>query len=233
MRIGNVIKIQEERKPRPREDRRAESVQRPRQVHLHHSSLKDPRLWAGVLLLAISVLLGQSMLARAGARTPAIVLKHDLSQGSVLRQQDLTFAQIAIPNEEVLLTDASQALGQTLTRTMVAGEIVTIHDVADGVSSDLRQVTIPLRAGHIPPVQYGDLVDIWVSASSSSLALPKPTHLVAERVLVSQVPDGMDPGTDSAITLAIPSSGVGTLVGAIQEGLLDVVVHSDIHGAQS
>lgn len=190
------------------------------------ASFRDLRLWAGISLLIFSIAVGHIVLSNASARSTAWMLKTDLAQGSTVRQQDIQAVKVALPSDMPVLTDSAQILGKTLTRNMFTGDVLASHDVTSGTDLDVRLVTIPVRAGHVPPVQYGDLVDVWMSASSSSVAVPQPTHLVAQKVLVHQAPEVLDPSTDTSLTLLVKPQQVAQLVQASQEGLIDIVIAS-------
>ena len=188
-----------------------------------YSSVRDIRLWAGVACLVVSALVGRATIHGAAERSTALVAVHNLAHGSTIRSQDVRLTQVNVPSPELLVSDESEVIGQVIGVDIYAGEVLTIHDVETQAAQQMREVTVPLRAGHVPSLSYGDRVDVWVTPSTTSLAVPGPAHVIATKVLVSVPPSATDSTTDTSITLSVPANRVQSLVQATQDGFVDVV----------
>lgn len=188
-----------------------------------YSSLRDVRLWAGVGLLVVCAFIGRATIHQASARTGAVVVVNNLAQGASIRAQDVQLAQVSVPNAELLITDATQVVGQQVSSDLYAGDVLTIHDVGNADAEQMREVTVPLRAGHVPSLVYGDRVDVWVTPSSTGVTAPGPARVIANKVLVSVPPDAVDSATDTSVTLSVAANRVQALVQASQDGFIDVV----------
>jgi len=188
-----------------------------------YSSVRDVRLWAGVTLLLACALVGRATIHGAAARTAAFVLVNNLPQGATIRSQDVRLVQVNVPSPEMLVSAESQAIGDQVVRDLHVGEVLTVHDIGGQATEQMRDVTIPLRAGHVPNLSYGDLVDVWITPSTTGVAAPGPAHVIATKVLVSVPPEAVDSTTDTSITLEVSTDRVQSLVQASQDGYVDVV----------
>jgi len=188
-----------------------------------YSSVRDIRLWAGVAFLVVSALVGRATIHGAAERSTAFVAVHNLAHGSTIRSQDVRLTQVNVPSPELLVSDETEVIGKVIGVDLYAGEVLTIHDVEGQAAQHMREVTVPLRAGHVPSLSYGDRVDVWVTPSTTGLAVPGPAHVIATKVLVSVAPSATDSTTDTSITLSVPVNRVQSLVQATQDGFVDVV----------
>ena len=188
-----------------------------------YSSVRDIRLWAGVGLLVVCALVGRATIHGASVRSTAVVVVNNLATGATIRAQDVRITQVNVPAPELLVSDLAQVVGRQTASEMYSGDLLTLHNLADGQTMQIREVTIPLRAGHVPHLSYGDQVDVWVTPSTTGVAMPGPAHVIATRVLVSGPPDVTDANTDTSITLSVPAAKVQSLVQASQDGFIDVV----------
>ena len=189
----------------------------------NYSSVRDVRLWAGVTLLIVCALVGRSTIHGASDRSDALVLVNNLAQGATIRAQDVRITQVNVPNPELLVRDTAQVVGQLVASDLYTGHVLTVHDYRGQSTEQMREVTVPLRAGHVPSLSYGDRVDVWVTPSTTGVAVPGPSHVIATRVLVSVPPDSVDSTTDTSITLSVAADRVQALVQASQDGFIDVV----------
>jgi len=185
--------------------------------------MRDIRLWAGIALLIVCSLVGRATIHSASARSSALVVVNNLARGSIIRSQDIGAVQVSVPDTEVLVSEAAQVVGKRARTDVFAGEVLTTYDLVEPEKQSMRDVAVPLRAGHVPALAYGDQVDVWVTPSSTGLAVPGPAHLIAAKVLVSVPPDVADSTTDTSITLSVPAPEVQALVQASQDGFIDVV----------
>ena len=186
-------------------------------------SIKDIRLWLGFIFVLTSVLLPQNLLANATARTQAVIIQNEIPAGSPIRSADLALVNVVLPEGVKTISALSQADGMRATRDLFAGDILTTDSIADDADKSLRLVSVPIRAGHLPNLDFGQLVDVWMTPSIDGMALPGPAQLLISQAIINMIPDGIDPTLDTAVTLLIPSNQVQVLVQAMRDGVIDIV----------
>lgn len=184
---------------------------------------RDSRFWLGLLLIAGSLIAGNSYVAHVSARSLAVVVTHPIAQGTVLNSSDLSVVQVALPQSVTVVTSIENAVGHSVSHDIAAGELVTQSALESPLMVDTRIVAIPIRAGHMPSVAHGSRVDVWVTPSTQGIAIPGPSELVVAGALVDAVPDQFDPTIDTSLSLAISSSEVAALMQGLRDGLVDVV----------
>ncbi len=213
---------------------RSAAVLKPIQLQ-RKSTYKDPKLWAGLLLFVSSAYLGQHTLSSVGARTQVAVLVNDLTSGSRITPEDIQLVGVAIPDLTNLVTDPLTAIGMTVRTDVFAGDLLNVRAIGPGEFRSIRNISVPLRAGHIPAVAIGDRVDVWVTPSTTGMSLPGPSRVIISAAVIADIPEVMDSASDSSVTLAIPTKQVKGLVQAMRDGLIDLVVipiQNDVDGAQ-
>ena len=188
------------------------------------SSRKDIRLWLGVTLILIATLSGGKLFAATSHRTPAVILTHDLSAGSVISAGDVQIQNVALPAGIESVTEVNAAIGKFVTHDVIAGTVLHPLAMSDVESGQLRSVSVPIRAGHFPHVSYGSSIDIWFTPSLDGAVAPGPSQLLASNVLVAEVPQIIDSAVDAAITLRVPSDVVPQIVQAMRDGFIDIAV---------
>lgn len=186
-------------------------------------SIKDIRLWLGFIFVLTSVLLTQNLLAKATARTQAVIIQNEIPAGSPIRSADLALVNVVLPEGVKTIPTLAQADGMQATRDLFAGDILTTDSIADDADKSLRLVSVPIRAGHLPNLDFGQLVDVWMTPSIDGMALPGPAQLLISQAIINMIPDDIDPTLDTAVTLLIPSNQVQVLVQAMRDGVIDIV----------
>ena len=185
---------------------------------------RDWRLWAGIGFILLAVLLTSNFLSRAGTRVGAVVLTHDVAAGSTLSLSDIQSVQVNLPNHQNFFDDVDAVLGLKATRDLFAGDLLQRNAASANIGEAMRTISVPIRAGHLPNVQHGSLVDVWMTPSTQGLALPGPPTVVAKRAVIDGVPDGVDPNSDTAVTITIPASTVPVFMTALRDGNIDLAV---------
>ena len=186
-------------------------------------SIKDIRLWLGFIFVLTAVLLTQNLLAKATARTQAVIIQNEIPAGSPIRSSDLAVVNVVLPEGVKTISALSHVDGMNATRDLFIGDILTIDSMSDGADKSLRLVSVPIRAGHLPNLDIGQLADVWMTPSIDGMALPGPAQLLISQATISMIPDGIDPTIDTAVTLLIPSNQVQVLVQAMRDGVIDIV----------
>jgi len=185
---------------------------------------RDFRLWLGIGLLMFSIFAISHLVSTAGARTNSVALIHDIAAGQQLTLEDLEVVRVALPNSQNYVASIDSALGMTVVRSMSAGELIPVSLNSSGSSSNLRSVSLPIRAGHFPALESGDLVDIWSTPSSEGIQIPGPPSLLSKAATVASLPADIDPNSDSALTVLLPKNEVAKVIAALRDGQIDVVV---------
>ena len=190
---------------------------------------RDPRLWVGVGLVALSVVVGAQVVGEADDSVAVWAARHDVAAGTVLEQDDLVPKQVrfADPADAQLYLPASGGLPvrRHLARTLGPGELLPRAGLVDAPDGQV-QLSVALPSAQVPPsVRPGGVVDLWFVPSNSSstkearvlvrdvLVVEAPgvgsdlTGAAAERQVVLAVPDG-----DAAVADVVSASGTGQLM---------------------
>ena len=195
---------------------------------------KDIRLWLGLVLLVACTALGHSLIRSERVSMPALEVTRNVSVGERIGVSDVRTVYVSLPSSGFLVNSASDVIGKTVHAPMYVGTLVDSRYLAASVSRNRRDVTIPLRAGHIPPIRAGSHVDVWITPSVTGMELPGPARLLVKDVPVVFAPDNQDSQTDSSVTLSVPEASVQRLVQSMRDGILDVVMFSESpHGSES
>lgn len=190
------------------------------------STFRDVRFWFGILLILGSVIAGARILGTASHRVPAVVALHTLASGAKVTAEDVSLVNVAVPSDVETVASVDDVVGKVLSAPLTEGVLVVPGMLASDARADSRTIALPIRAGHLPNVERGSLVDVWVTPSLDGLAAPGPSTLVVKSALVSDVPLENDPTSDTNISLQVDNSHIQPLVQAMRDGLIDVVVVS-------
>jgi len=184
---------------------------------------QDPRLWLGIIFIVTAMIIGQFVVSSASARVPAVTLNSNIAQGAQIRASDISAVQVSVPLSENLISIPSEVVGKIAATDLFVGDLVRVHSISNGFASDVRTVSIPIRAGHLPTVSPGEKVDIWMTPSLDGVALPGPAKLIIPNAVIASAPDFVDSGVDTSVTVSISQDQVQILVQAMRDGLIDLV----------
>ena len=184
---------------------------------------QDPRLWIGTIFILAAMAIGQLVITKASARVPAIALNSNIAAGSVIRESDISTVQVSVPNIENLIAVPGEVVGKIATTDLFVGDLVNVQSISNGFASDVRTVSVPIRAGHLPHVNPGEKVDVWMTPSLDGVALPGPATLIIPNAVIHAAPEFVDAGMDTSVTLLISQEQVQVLVQAMRDGLIDLV----------
>ena len=190
-------------------------------------SIKDFRLWIGLIFILISIFLSQTIVAKATARSQIVVMVNSVPAGSEVTENDLTIEDAVLPDSVKSVATKNEVVGMIAIRDLKAGDILTSESVSSRIRTELRMISVPIKAGHLPNLDSGQLVDVWVTPSTDGMALPGPAQLVINEATISAVPGVIDPALDTAVTLLINQSNVAALVQAMRDGVIDLVALPD------
>ena len=192
------------------------------QVNVPSIRKRDWRLWLGVLFVVFSILATARLISAASARVEAVMVVRDVAAGSTLTESDLALVRVALPTELPFARSLSEVVGLRATRNLYANDIVQSTAVGESLPKEFRNVSVPIRAGHLPSLMSGSAVDVWLTPSTQGMALPGPPSLVISHAVVETPPDAVDSATDTAVTLLIPNEQVPKLMTAIRDGSIDL-----------
>ena len=184
---------------------------------------QDPRLWLGILFIVAAMIIGQLVVTSASVRVPAVALNSNIAQGALIQESDVALVQVSVPNVENLISVPSDVVGKVATTDLFAGDLVSVHSISNGFASDARNVSVPIRAGHLPQVSPGEKVDIWMTPSLDGVALPGPASLIISNAVIAAAPEFIDAGMDTSVTVLISQEQVQVLVQAMRDGVIDLV----------
>lgn len=184
---------------------------------------QDPRLWLGILFILVAMVIGQLVITKASARVPALTLNSNIAQGAQIREGDISSVQVSVPSAQNLISVPSEVIGKVASTDLFAGDLVSVHSISNGFDSDVRSVSVPVRAGHLPQVSPGEKVDVWMTPSLDGFALPGPATLIIPSAVIAAAPEFIDSGMDTSVTVLIAQDQVQVLVQAMRDGLIDLV----------
>ena len=184
---------------------------------------QDPRLWLGILFIVAAMIIGQLVVTSASVRVPAVALNSNIAQGALIQESDVALVQVSVPNVENLISVPSDVVGKVATTDLFAGDLVSVHSISNGFASDARNVSVPIRAGHLPQVSPGEKVDIWMTPSLDGVALPGPASLIISNAVIAAAPEFIDAGMDTSVTVLISQDQVQVLVQDMRDGVIDLV----------
>ena len=184
---------------------------------------QDPRLWLGLLFMIAAMIVGQLVVSGASARVPAVTINSNIAQGALIRDTDVSSVQVSVPSTENLISVPSEVIGKVASRDLFAGDLISVHSISTGFATDARNVSVPIRAGHLPQVNPGEKVDIWMTPSVDGVALPGPASLIIPSAVIAAAPEFIDAGMDTSVTVLISQDQVQVLVQAMRDGVIDLV----------
>lgn len=184
---------------------------------------QDPRLWLGILFMIAAMIVGQLVVSGASARVPAVTINSNIAQGALIRDTDVSSVQVSVPSMENLISVPSEVIGKVASRDLFAGDLISVHSISTGFAADARNVSVPIRAGHLPQVKPGEKVDIWMTPSVDGVALPGPASLIIPSAVIAAAPEFIDAGMDTSVTVLISQDQVQVLVQAMRDGVIDLV----------
>jgi hypothetical protein len=182
---------------------------------------RDTRVLAGIVLIAVSMLIGARLLATGGDTVSAWQVTRDLASGAVISTDDVV--AVSIPTALAGAYAPGDALPATpLDRPLLAGEILPVP--TEAAALDARWVTVPVEPLRAPvDLSSGERVDVWATQDPDLGAVPIP-QLVLESVLVSQVAaDGVGLGGEYGVVLEIAPRDTAAVLAAARSGAIDLV----------
>lgn len=197
------------------------------------SRWRDPRLAAGLAVVALCAVLGARLVGGADDTVGIWAARGALQAGQPVTGADLARRQVRFEDQEdadrYVSADDELPAGARLDRPMGAGELLPRAALAAGGPAGLTEVPLAVRTEAVPPsVQVGSTVDVWVTsdpgAAAASGRRPVRSRLVFADVPVVSAPavgSSLGPTTTRSVVVGVPTAyrrRLGTLLAAVAGG---------------
>jgi hypothetical protein len=191
---------------------------------LRRPGWRDPRLLAGVAMVAASVALGSWVVQGAERTTRVYVALESLTPGSGIDAGRFTVAEVrlgAVEADRYLTVARGLPDDLVALRTVSAGELVPRSALGSAAELDVRPVGISVAVPPSEDLVAGSLVDLW------EIPAPRPSEVaglapipreLAPGLTVAQVkrPEGaFSTGGSTVVYVLVPSDVLPTVLAAV------------------
>lgn len=182
---------------------------------------RDGRLWLGVALIIISMVVGSRLISHSDERVTVWRATHDLSVGSMPVDLEPVAVALGESTSEYVRTTVDPA--GVLIHPVAAGELLPAAALGVVGREPMRVITLPVEPLHAPVgLIAGDRVDIWFTSDQSSM--PGLSRLVEPSALVSAVAaDSIGVGGEIGVAISIPQVRAEAIITALRGGVIDLV----------
>ncbi len=201
-------------------------------ARLRRPGWRDPRLLAGIAMVAAAVLLGSWVVRTAQATVPVYVSRAALVPGDRLETDQLAVVDVRLGTvnlDHYLRADEPLAEG-VVVRVVGRGELVPASAIGDAADLDLRPVSVTLERAPSQDVTKGARVDLWFTSTPTDRgddeSAPAPHQLAAGLVVaeVTTQEGAFSVGSGTQIQVLVPSDQLPEILTALAaDGTLDVV----------
>jgi hypothetical protein len=134
---------------------------------------RDPRLWIGIVLVAVSVVAGARLLSAADDTVGVWAVAADVGPGDALSPDDLVATRVRFADTGDLAgyftVDEPLPADLEVTRGVGAGELLPRTAVGSVGATDTLQVPVAVEAEQVPgSVGAGSVVDVYLVASAGA-----------------------------------------------------------------
>lgn len=173
---------------------------------------RDPRLWVGVAIVAVSVLAGGLVLGTSDDTVPVWAASDTMGAGHVLTADDLIVRRVHFADNadaaRYLSADRQLPADLRLLRAVGAGELLPEAAVGQATDATQREVPVSVAPDQVPAsVGVGDAVDVYLRPGSRSGCVGSPVcsgRPVLEGVTVLDAPPASDAfGADGSRMLVL------------------------------
>jgi hypothetical protein len=200
-------------------------------ARLRRPGWRDPRLLAGIAMVAASVLLGSWAVRTAQATVPVYVTRSALVPGDRVTAQDLAVVDVRLGTVDLdhyLRADRDVPAEGVAVRSVGRGELVPASAVGSAADLDLRPVSVTLTRAPSSDVVPGALVDLWFTPTAPTDDTETvDAHELAGSLTVAEVsaPSGtFGASGGTSVQVLVPSSLLPVILTALAaEGTVDVV----------
>jgi hypothetical protein len=185
---------------------------------------RDPRLIAGVVIVAVCVLLGAHVLAAADDTVAVWSLRHDVPAGTTIDPADLTVTRVHFSGSggDRYVPATSSAPRGVATHDLVEGELLARSALADDDHARLVEVPLSVAPDDLPAsVRQGAVVDVWVTPKVAEAGAERVrARLALDDVVVVGVPsssDSLAPRTTQQVIVGVDEASATDLGDALGE----------------
>lgn len=199
-------------------------------LRLRRPGWRDPRLLAGVALVAASVALGSWALRAAERTVPVFVVRDATVPGAALEPAALGIADVRLGGvdlERYVRADVPLPAGAVALRVVGPGELLPAAAVGSAEDLALRPVGVPVTGRPPEAVRVGARVDLWFSPPATAAHdEPAPPSQLAAGLTVAEVdrPQGAFAAGATTVQVLVPVAQLPDVLGALAtDGRVDVV----------
>ncbi len=132
---------------------------------------RDPRLWVGVAIVALSVVAGARVVGAADDSVAVWAVAEDMGAGDTVAADDLVAQRVRFVEEGQLAgyftSDEPLPADARLTRAVGAGELLPRAAVGGSSAGETIQLPVAVDASLVPPsVQPGAVVDVYLTGTT-------------------------------------------------------------------
>jgi SAF domain len=184
--------------------------------------LRDPRLWIGVFVVAVSALVGGRLLSAADDSSEVWAAARDLPAGAPISIDDLVATSVRFDDSDALrayLPVASTLPGHELAEPIRAGELIPESAIGVGVATT-SDVPLGVAAADLPAdLAAGDVVDVWAVPGDGQERKAAVARVIAGvRVASVAAADLVGAGGEREVVLAVDSpSDVLAVLGGLAD----------------
>ncbi|MDX6300440.1 MAG: hypothetical protein QOF53_1654, partial [Nocardioidaceae bacterium] len=169
----------------------------------------DPRLAAGLVVIALCALLGARLLARADDTVAVWAARHSLQQGQRVGRGDLVRRQVRFEDQadadRYVSADRLLPGTETLDRGVGAGELLPRAALGRTRTGPLTEIPLSVGVDAVPStVRVGSTVDVWVTRRGAAAG---PATLVFDDVRVLETPaagTSLGPAATRQVIVGVP-----------------------------
>ena len=198
-------------------------------LRLRRPGWRDPRLLAGVALVAASVALGSWALRAAERTVPVFVVRQTTVPGAGLDSGALGVADVRLGGVDLaryVRADVPLPAGAVALRVVEAGELLPAAAVGSAEDLALRPVGVPVTGRPPDAVRVGARVDLWFSPPATAHDEPARPSQLAAGLTVAEVdrPQGAFAAGATTVQVLVPVAQLPDVLGALAtDGRVDVV----------
>ncbi len=192
---------------------------------------RDPRLWIGVVIVAVSVVAGSRLLAAADDSVPVWAVSGDLATGDELTGADLVARRVRFvdPDDLDLYYPADQALPAELRlrQDVGSGELLPRSATGSAEEAGVLQLPVTVEPAALPPgVGAGSVVDVYLRTDGRC---PVCSEAALAEVTVVTVPAPDELTATQQVVLAVDQQGVDRwfdLLSRVQQPSVTILARS-------
>ena len=208
----------------------AASPTAPPAVRASRPGWRDPRLWIGVALVAVCIIVGARIVGSADDTVAVWAVRADESAGATLSPEDLVSRRVRFADGDDLAAyfrvDEELPGRLALIRGVGEGELLPRSAIGESGSSGLLQVPLTVDAGRVPPsVREGSVIDVYVAGAARRGPILRRVSVVS----VVQPEDSLSETGEEQLTVAAAEREARAyfdLTGGLDDPVLTIVRRS-------